>query len=379
MNAMLSNVSVVRSNESTLMQASRQWASRPADQRYLSLTDMQAHFHARRAASISKVIPNRMLDIRPLDDGNPDRKALAVLTPAGETLNMTNWAFGQVCQRADAPAGFLRSLPADIVTDVLRYRLHHERDVEELGTLAYRNGGPAELCAVTGPNYGRIWNATVLDALVKHFGDGRTGDFRVPGEFGQQVEITKNNTTLYASDRDMFVFLADEDHRIDVPGRRDGRSGSLARGIFVWNSEVGSTTLGMAAFLFDYVCCNRIVWGAQDYQEIRIRHTAGAPSRWIEDAMPAIEAFKDQSTASIEQALKNAQLQRVKDADEFLTKARFSKSQVSAIKAAHLEDEQRPIETLWDAVTGITAYARGIQYQDKRVELERVAGKLLAA
>jgi hypothetical protein len=33
----------------------------------------------------------------------------------------------------------------------------------------------------------------------------------VPGEFGQRVAVTKQNTTLYASDRDMFVFLADEE------------------------------------------------------------------------------------------------------------------------------------------------------------------------
>ena len=71
----------------------------------------------------------------------------------------------------------------------------------------------------------------------------------------------QDNTTLFASDRDMFVFLADEDNRIENPNRRAGRFGSFARGFFVWNSEVGKTTLGAGFFLFDYVCCNRIVWG----------------------------------------------------------------------------------------------------------------------
>ena len=41
----------------------------------------------------------------------------------------------------------------------------------------------------------------------------------------------------------------------------------------MWNSEVGKTTLGAGFFLFDYVCCNHIVWGADQYTEIRIRHT----------------------------------------------------------------------------------------------------------
>jgi len=61
----------------------------------------------------------------------------------------------------------------------------------------------------------------------------------------------------------------------------------------------------------------------------------------------------------------------------FLAK-RFTKSQVSAITAAHMSDEQRPIETLWDATVGVTAYARGIQFQDERVRLEREAGKIMS-
>lgn len=230
--------------------------------------------------------------------------------------------------------------------------------------------------AVTGPNYGRIWNSTITKALTDRFGDGISGHFRVPGEFGKKVNVTKDNTTLYASDRDMFVFLADEERRIEIPNRRNGQSGSMARGFFVWNSEVGSSTFGIALFLFDYVCCNRIVWGAQDYKEIRIRHTASAADRWIEEVTPAIEAYANSSTATVQDAIQAAQAKKVDDIDAFL-KSRFSATQVSSIKAAHMADEQRPMETIWDVSTGITAYARGVQYQDARVELEREAGKIL--
>ena len=75
-------------------------------------------------------------------------------------------------------------------------------------------------------------------------------------------------------------------------------------------------------------------------------------------------------------AITDAKAKRIDNVDEFLM-ARFTKSQSNAIKAAHMGDEQRPIETLWDAATGITAYARGVQYQDERVDLERKAGKVL--
>lgn len=358
---------------STIMTASNQWRTRPADQRFTSLIALDAHCRNNRINSDAKVVSSRRLEARPVEG---DTKALMVVGPNGNPVNVTNWAFGQLAQRAGAPAGYMRELPAPLAADCLNYGLQYHRDVEDVGVLLYRNGGPAEARAFTGPNYGRIWNSTITGALVNRFGDGVTGDFRVPGEFGKAVTVTTENTTLYASDRDMFVFLADEVNRIEVRNRRDGKPGSLARGFMISNSEVGSATLVLSAFLFDYACSNRIIWGADQFQEFRVRHTSGAPDRWVETVAPAIEAYRHQSTATLDQALKIAQEKRIESVDDFLAK-RFTRSQVVAIKAAHMNDEQRPIETLWDAATATTAYAREIQFQDERVKLEREAGKIL--
>jgi len=71
-----------------------------------------------------------------------------------------------------------------------------------------------------------------------------------------------------------------------------------------------------------------------------------------------------------------AKAKRLDNVDEFLM-SRFTRSKSNAIKAAHMSDEDRPIESLWDVSTGVTAYARGVQYQDERVKLERAAGKVL--
>jgi hypothetical protein len=360
---------------SNLTQASHQWATRPSDQRFTSLTDLNAHCQSLRQHSAAKVVSSRRLEVQPVSN---DSAALMLTGPNGSAVDLTHWSFGQLAQRAGAPAGYLRDLPAPLAADCLNYGLKLGRDVEDLGVLLTRDGDNAVATAraVTGPNYGRIWNSTITNALVDKFGDGLTGSFRVPGEFGKAVDVTKANTTLYASDRDMFVFLADEQNRIELPNRRDGQSGSLARGFFVWNSEVGSTTFGVGLFLFDYACSNRIVWGAEGYQEIRIRHTASAPDRWIEEVAPAIQAYADSSICGVTETLKAAQAKKVGDVDAFL-KARFTSSQASAIKAAHMADEQRPIESLWDVATGVTAYARGVSYQDERIKLEREAGKVL--
>jgi hypothetical protein len=367
-----------------ILKASREWATRPADQRFTSLTELDAYCRTVRDSSVARVLPNRALEAHPVDG---DNRAIMVTGPNGSAVDVSNWAFGQLAQRAGAPAGYLRELPAPIAADCINYGLRHNRDVEELGILltkvrdrhdapGFRTGTP-QLRAVTGPNYGRIWDETVTRALIDQFGDGITGDFRVPGEFGKPVPVTRENTTLYASDRDLFVFLADEQHRIEIPNRRAGLMGTFARGVMFWNSEVGAGTLGYADFLYDYVCCNRIIWGAEQYREVRVRHTSGAPHRWLEEIVPAIEAHTSASTDGVVSIVAKAMKHKIDKLDEFL-RSRFNGKQVEAIKAAHLADEQRPIETLWDATTAVTAYARGVQYQDQRVELERAGGAILA-
>jgi hypothetical protein len=356
---------------STLTQASHQWATRPDDERFTSLPEMYQAAHGVRERSAARVISSRRISAAPVEG---DSQALMAVGPGGNPVDFTNWSFGQLSRLAGAPSDYMRALPGPLAADCINYGLQH-RDIENVGVLFYQNGSP-QLRAVTGPNYGRVWNHQVIKALMERFGDGVTGDFKVPGEFGKDVAITKANTTLYASDRDMFVFLADEKHRIEVPGRRDGQTGALARGFFVWNSEVGKTSLGIGTFLFDYVCMNRIVWGAQQYREVRINHTANAPDRWIEQAVPAIKAYADSSAQTITEAIDAARKARIDDVDEFLNK-RFTRNRTAAIKAAHMNDEGRPIETLWDAATAVTAYARGVGYQDERVDLEREGGRIL--
>lgn len=358
----------------TLTQASTQWRSRPADERFCSLIDLNNHLQDVRRNSAEKVVSSRRLTVEPT--GDSAHQGLHLVGPSGSSIEMTNWSFGQLASRVGAPAGYLRELPAPLAADNLNYGLQVSSDIQNIGVLLSRTEGPPVLRAVTGPSYGRVWNATISQALLNRFGDGLTGDFRIPGEFGQAVEVSKDNTTLYASDRDMFVFLADENHRITIPNRRDGKSGDLARGFFVWNSETGASTFGIATFLFDYVCANRIVWGAAEYKEIRIRHTASAPDRWIEQVAPALTAYANSSTTLVAHSIENAQAQKIDRVDEFLRK-RFSAKVSTAIQTAHATDELRPIETLWDVATGITAYAREIPFQDERIKLEREAGRIL--
>lgn len=377
-----------------LMQAHQQWATRPADECFTSLTQLRDYKLALRHNSRAKVVPSKVLSVMPTDE--TATAGLVVGGANGVSYAPTNWAFGQLAQLAGAPAGYLRTLPAAIASDAINYGLQFNRQAEEVGVLLQRPvladavgdardaimGAQPQLVAATGPKYGRIWDADVSGALVERFGDGISGRFRVPSERGREgAPITKKNTTLYAGDRDMFVFLADEHNKVEIPNRRNGETGLLSRGFFVWNSEVGSSTFGVATFLYDDMCCNHIVWGAAEYKEIRVRHTSLAPERFLQEIAPALQTYANSDTVAITQAVEAARAAKIegtdKDAVTTFLAARFGKGRAQAIQTAHMLEEQRPVETLWDAVVGATAVARSITWQNDRVALERQAGDLL--
>jgi Domain of unknown function (DUF932) len=368
----------------TLMKASNQWASRPDDERFASLYDMRTSMHSLRDRSTGDVISNRKLELFPVAD-DPTHRGLRIGVNSGSLAGLemgpTHHAFGQLCSLAspgNSPAAYFREsgLPAEAIAFDLNYNLRFTRDVESVGVLGVHGEGNegGTLRAATGPNYGRVSNAEVVDALIDNFGDGTSGKFRVPGEFGQRVTVDKRNTTLFASDRDMFVFLADEEDRIEHAGR------SLARGVFLWNSsQEGNTSLGLGFFLFDYVCCNRIVWGADKYTEVRVRHTKAAPDRWLEEIQPALLEYASGSSAPVIEAIDHARSVKLEDDIDAFIANRFGKRMVAPIMAIHEVEEGRPIETAWDVTVAATAHARSIPNTDKRLEIERAAGQLLQA
>lgn len=378
--------------------AARQYATRPADQRFTSLDALLAYKTATALNSRAVTLPSSALRVAP--SAETADSTLLVSGANGTGYEPTHWAFGQLAQLAGAPAGYLRTLPAPIAADAVNYGLRFNRQAENVAVLLQRpvtaDGGmevspsgsnaplaTPQLIAATGPNYGRIFDRDVVRAAVERFGNGVDGDFRVPGFFGTALDrVTKENTTIYGGDRDVFFFLADEEHRVEIPNRRDGKSGALARGIFMWNSEVGSKTFGVATFLFDYVCCNRIVWGAAEYKEIRVRHTSQAPDRFLREIGPALNTYANSGTAGITQAISDARAVTLdsltSDKNEWLA-TRFGKGMAQSINSAHELEEGRPVETVWDVIVGATAVARGIEWQDDRVALERKAGDLLTA
>ena len=385
----------------TLTQVNRQLANRPDDQKFhgaAPLRTMLRHYLDLDKVSQSAIYGTDQIrfsvesgsgavvmigpSTTPEIDINtiPGQRILTV--PEGSGAIPTNWAWGQACVLAGAPAAYIGTLARTapgLAVAALNQGLDDRGEHESVAVLARRPGGRTEVHALTGPKYGRILNSTILQAANDQFGDGATGEWRIPGIFGKKVDkITPENTTFFGSDRDIFICLANEEKKIVVKGRRDGKDGEMSRFLWIGNSEVGSGKLSIGFGYFDYFCSNRMIWGAEDFQEFSIRHTSGAPERYLAEAAPAIKRFMESSTRDLTARIAAAQAKKLDAPPAEFLRRWFSAPVTKKIEAAHMTEENRPIETLWDCNTGITAYAKTIPWQSERLAVEKLGGKVLS-
>jgi hypothetical protein len=354
-----------------LNEASRQWVSRPDDQRYLTLADLGAAVRNRRRESWTAT--PKVADMRVVpQDGNRIGVELYDPTHGGRrVVDPTNWGFGQLCQYAGAPAAYLRRLPSELASINLQWGLERMPMRDDALVLGQSNGDNV-LRAMTSTSYGRIWDHQVVDAVERVNGDGR---WVVPAASYSATQ-PKRATTLYASDRDVFVFLVDPSRPIEVDGE------TLFRGFYAWNSEVGSAVFGLTTFLYRFVCDNRIIWGATDVKELRIRHTGGAPDRFAYEGARYLDRYAEESTTGLVDGIRAAKRFEIPDAaktngvQDWLAARGFTKAVATAsVQTAVAEEGQA--RSLWDIVQGITAYARTIPHTDERVAIETKAGALM--
>lgn len=364
---------------------SSEWFSRPDDERYLSLSQLYDTVSAR--ADRARVRTIETADIR-VEATRDNAGRLSLIVPGGrEPMAPTHWSYGQLCSLVGAPASYMRQLPAPLAALNLQHGLlNHNAEIVKTMDM---DDGRMELRAVTGPEYGRIWDKDLVAAIMNIAGNG-TGDtiWKVPGQLDWSnmthnpfVDITRDTTTLYASDRDVFVFLVDDTHPIEAGRLPNGDPDLYFRGFYAWNSEVGSKTLGIASFYLRAVCANRNIWGSENFEEITIRHSKFAAQRFAHEAEPALISFANSSPAPFIAGIRAARERVVARTDEdrqtFLRRRGFSKGETGKIIETVLSEEGRPPESIFDFVQGITALARGKAHQDTRLELEGKAKTLL--
>lgn len=371
---------------STVKTVSSQWFNRPPDERFLDLNTLYEATKKRAESSRTGVWQSKDLKVH-ASPADPDTFHLE--TPDGRLSDPTHWGFGQLCTLVKAPAAYMRTLPAVLTAINLQYGLNETR-TENIKTYIAENGEEVPRArAITGPDYGRIYDWEVAQAVRKIAGNG-VGDTRwkIPGVLEQGmmnynpfVVPSKETTTLFASDRDVFIFLVDDTHPIEIGKLPDGAPDLVFRGFYVWNSEVGKMSWGLACMYLRGVCCNRILWGVEGFKEVRGIHSKNAPDRFGYEVYPALQSFADASTGRFLDGVGRAREKVLAKTDEeregFLKGRGFRATQVADIIKTVTREEGKKPESAWDFVQGITAYARTQGHQDSRLATERVAGRIL--
>lgn len=361
------------------MTASNEWANRPADQRFTTLEDLRDKLAGRRLRSRAV-----QLDVHKMNATHDEHGAFRI-NGGMEAADPTHWSFGQLASWIGAPAGFLRDRLADspeLLTGTVNHCIKKSEADELKWLLIEREENGQELApqlqAVTSPTYGRIWDADVTDAAMR-LRERSNGRWHNPLAYARGLYGSKEHAVpsgLYASDRDVFIFMIDGGSFLE-----GGDGQTLNRGFIVTNSEVGSRTFTMTTFLHRGICGNHIIWGAQDVTKLAIRHTKNGPARFDAEAFPALMAYADRSHAEDEAVFKKANQivlpEKLEDVSAYVLKAaKFTPREIrSAIDAAKMEEGD--CGNLWQLVQGFTAFARTYEFMDARTDLETRAGKLL--
>ena len=350
-----------------LVDAHKQWMKRPPDDRFKSLDAIVEFTGKRKRNAIEETHSLRELRLHATHGGG--------MFLNGHILHsaLTNWSFSQLCQSVKAPAGYLRTLSAGMAVQCLEFGMAKAGGEAKLLLRKNETKDPDEssfgnaVSAFTSPTYGRIWDYDVVSELLEAV---RDTNWHPP-------ESKSGSAGLYASDRDMFAFLINDERPVEVGNAR------LGRGFFLWNSETGSATFGLTTFLYNFVCGNHIVWGAEEVQELKIVHRNRALSRFYADAIPVLDRFvesrnlDDRIADTVAQAMDDRIGSSLDEVTKSLRSLPFTRIEIANAWNTGLA-EGEDVTTRWGLTQGFTAFAKKQQFADRRVSLERRAAALLS-
>jgi len=384
---------------STLLQAHNEWNTRPADQRFETLEALQTYVQTMRDNAATSQIRMSRLTAEPAAHG------LELVGEHGQRASMTNWSFGQLANRIGAPAEYLRGLPLELAAENVNHGLRYN-DNKALMLLDRIGGDGAALqCrAFTSDEYSRIWSAELVARLIPLQANGwqippaRPSGMKAPGarqataadclansQRNSAIAIKPGDwiapAGLYASDRDLFAFMVNEENRIE-----DGSPGGLSRGFFAVNSEVGASSLRFTSFLYRAICGNHIVWGAKNVRELRIVHRGGADRQFGYKLQVELRKYADEAASADEariETCKRCVLGAKRDdvldllfAKKILPLKSLERAYEYAIDEADRHAAGSP-KTAWGMAQGLTRLSQDSEYADRRNEIDRAAGKIL--
>lgn len=386
-----------------LMQASRQWAERPVDERFWTLQDLRDQcFHFYETAKETSAIPQQ-IGAKVVDDD----LRLVYHSPDGDrTAKFTNWSFAQTCRLLEMPAEYISKLPTELAIANLNNgiaRWQERSDRKQVKLLTNHNGSNV-LRAVTSTGYSRVWNYEVVDHIIqlsenepwmvppaRPAFENQPGTRKatkadvIPNQDDFALAIKEGDDiapgALFASDRDMFAFLVNPNSVLN-----DGSDGGLMRGIFISNSEVGAQSVKITKFFMRNVCGNLICWDASGVLEVRIVHRGATDEKFVKELALELQRYGDSGVEQEEAIIAAAQRHEFgKDKQEVLDvlfgikNLGLTKKQLDrGFDIAELnQDTDGAPTTAWGMVQGLTRMSQESGNTDSRVKIDRAAGKLL--
>jgi hypothetical protein len=363
----------------TLMAAHQQWATRPADERFKTLDELSDHVSKRMRASREQVVGIKDVSAAVFEDG------LRVMIEGNKPGAPSNWSFGQLAGAINFRASELRKLTPETAAIVVNEQIDRGPDASIKVMRVIGDEEDDTIQAVTSPSYGRIFDSEVVD-MVKGIVELSEGKFHNPMAYslvnGEAIigQGEPEPAGLYASDRDVFMFMIDGGSIFD-----EGPRAQFNRGFIVSNSEVGKSSLVMMSFLFNVVCGNHYIWGATGINMKRIIHSSGAPGRFASNAFDELKLFARTplnfepvraamiiQLTSIRPGSHDFHTERDKWIRAFAEAYKFTLGEVKEAIATAIHEEGK-CDTAWDLCQGFTAAARSIPHVDTRIDLEKLS------
>ena len=334
-----------------LMRANSELLKRSPDECFESLADLRNHCVTQRENSTEVWSKPQAVS------AVVQRDEVALNFEDGEARRLNEWSFGQLCSLCGINAKTINRLSPKTATIAIEETLPKaDRPIQFLAEAD-------EVRSIHGISYTRLWNSELLDVVAQF-----DSEFQPP-----KPAQYHHGTGLYAGEQDMFAFLVDDNAWVDIGEDR------FAPGFFVWNSEVGSRSVGIQTFWYQHICGNHIVWDCTDVNEFSRKHTSsvreaiGEIERMI-TSLVAVKTQRQEQFAAKIRASKQQQLGR--DLDEVTKLLRQQNIPLGMIKNAAKVVKDDHSAFAW--VDALTRNSGLIKFAGARAALDQKIGGLLS-
>lgn len=379
-----------------LFEGTNQWAVRPRDERFPSLT--AAHAAALKIQQDS--VEQKNVAYGELRTERQDDE-IVLLSKKDVPARFSFAAFNQFAAMLKAPVGFLRELPATLTSNILNNRLANLNGA--MGNMYLHKNGGWLVRGINSEKYGRIYHSDILQRLLRLESEG----WRVPparpavegqisrpateadvlqskgGGGGLSISIGDPiaDAGIYLGQGvpELFVFMVNEQARIS-----DGSSEGLARGFFVSNQEIAGRSFRIKRFFYRHVCGNHIVWDASGVSEIKVRHVGDAPERAWANLAGELRRYSDEGANETEAKIATCRRFEIAGTKDELLDKLFGleiagRKQLTAAYELAVVNEQTDgnPRSAWGMAQGITRLSQAAAFADDRNTLDSAAGKIL--